>query len=98
MDTFSVPFRFVNGLAAKHAEGTDDYYLHLMTMVILTQPGEMPLDPGFGTQDPTFQKINRASLVEMSLKYVPELNIRTITPIITGDGQEDIIVEYEVET
>lgn len=97
MDTFSVPFRFSNGLAAKHAEGSDEYYIHIMTMVLLTEPGGMPLDPEFGTQDPTFEQVDRASLVELASKYVPELSITNITTLITDEGQEDILVEYDLD-
>jgi len=97
VDTFSVPFRFSNGLAAKHAEGSDEYYIHIMTMVLLTEPGQLPLNPEFGTQDPTFEYINRASLIELAAKYVPEINVTKITPLITDDGEEDILVEYDLD-
>lgn len=94
METFSVPFRFSKGHAVTHSADSDEYYLHLISMVILTQPGEMPLVPNFGTLDPTFERVNRASLIELALKYVPEVNINRITPVISDDGSENILVEY----
>jgi hypothetical protein len=98
METFSVPFRFANGLAVKHAEGSDQYYLHLLSMVLQTQPGEMPLDFNFGTNDPVFERVNRATILEISAKYVPELNIQQIATVLDNDGVERIVLKYRIET
>lgn len=98
MDTFSIPFRFVNGLTAKHVEGSDEYYLHLLSMVLQTEPGEMPLDANFGTNDPVFQNISRATILELAAKYVPELNIQNIATILDDDGVERVVLQYRIET
>lgn len=98
MDTFSVPFRFADGLAAKHREGSDQYYLHILSMVLQTQPGEMPLDFNFGTNDPVFERINRATILELAAKYVPELNIEQIATILDNDGIERVLLQYRIET
>ena len=98
MDTFSIPFRFVNGLTAKHAEGSDEYYLHLLSMVLQTEPGEMPLDANFGTNDPVFQNISRATILELAAKYVPELNIQNIATVLDDDGVERVVLQYKIET
>lgn len=98
MDTFSVPFRFSGGLAVKHEEGSDQYYLHILSMVLQTQPGEFPLDFNFGTLDPVFQKINRATILELAAKYVPELNILQIATVLDDDGIERVVLEYRIET
>ena len=97
MDTFSVPFRFSGGLAAKHAEGSDQYYLHILSMVLQTQPGEMPLDINFGVNDPVFERISRATIMELAAKYVPELTIEQIATILDNDGIERVVVQYRIE-
>lgn len=97
MDTFSVPFRFSGGLASKHPEGSDQYYLHILSMVLQTQPGEMPLDANFGINDPVFERINRATVMELAAKYVPELNIQQIATVLDNDGVERVVVQYSIE-
>jgi hypothetical protein len=97
MDTFSVPFRFSGGLAAKHQEGSAQYYLHILSMVLQTQPGEMPLDVNFGVNDPVFERINRATVMELAAKYVPELTIEQIATILDNDGIERVVVQYRIE-
>ena len=96
METFSVPFRFSGGLAVKHAEDDEQYYLHILSMVIQTQPGEMPLDANFGVNDPVFQRIETASIVELATKYVPELRIDRISTILDDEGVERLLVQYRL--
>jgi hypothetical protein len=98
MDTFSVPFRFSGGLASKHAEGSDEYFLHILSMVLQTNTGEMPLDANFGTNDPVFEKINRGTVMELAAKYVPELVIQQISTILDDDGIERVVLQYSIET
>jgi hypothetical protein len=97
MDTFSVPFRFSGGLAVKHSEDSDQYYLHILSMVLQTQPGEMPLDANFGTNDPVFERINRGTIMELAAKYVPELNIQQIATVLDDDGVERVVLQYNIE-
>lgn len=65
-------------------------------MVLQTQPGELPLDANFGVNDPVFEKINTASLVELAAKYVPELRIDRISTILDEDGVERLVVQYRL--
>lgn len=98
MDTFSLPFRFTSaGLAAKHAEGSDSYYLHILSTVIQTEPKEMPLDPSFGTNDPLFQRINKASIVEVAAKYVPEMTIDAVSTVLEENGTEQLVISYRIQ-
>ena len=97
MDTFSGPLRFSGSLASKHPEGSDQYYLHILSMVLQTQPGEMPLDRNFGVNDPVFERINRATVMELAAKYVPELTIEQIATILDNDGIERVVIQYRIE-
>jgi hypothetical protein len=97
MNTLSVPFRFArSGSVAQHTEGSDFYYSHILSNVLQTEPGELALDSSFGTEDPTFQRINRASIVEMAAKYVPEITINDITSIIDDNGNEQVVISFQV--
>jgi hypothetical protein len=97
MSTLSVPFRFtLNGSAAQHIDGSDSYYAHILSSVLQTEPGELALDASFGTEDPTFERINRASIIEVAAKYVPEIQITNISTIIDDNGNEQVVISFQV--
>jgi hypothetical protein len=97
MDTLSSPFRFTSsGLAEKHIENTSEYYLNILANVLQTEPGETPLDLNFGTNDPLFQRINKATVIEVAAKYVPELTINSVSTILSEDGTEQLIVSFRI--
>jgi hypothetical protein len=96
MSTLSVPFRFTNvGSVAQHAEGSSSYYGHILSNVLQTEPGELALDASFGTEDPTFEAISRATLVEMAAKYVPEIRINNISTFINDNGTEQVVISFQ---
>lgn len=97
MNTLSVPFRFtVTGSVAQHTEGSDSYYAHILSSVLQTEPGELALDSSFGTEDPVFERISRASIVEIAAKYVPEIQIDRISTIIDDNGNEKIVISFQI--
>ncbi len=97
MNTLSVPFRFTNtGSVAQHAEGSSSYYTHILSNVLQTEPGELALDASFGTEDPTFEAIKRATLVELAAKYVQEIRIDNISTFINDNGNEQIIISFQL--
>lgn len=97
MDTFSLPLRFTpSGLAEKHAVNSSQYYLHILSNVLQTEPEETPLDLNFGTNDPLFERINKATVVEVAAKYVPELTINSVSTILSEDGTEQLIISFRI--
>lgn len=66
-------------------------------MVLQTQPGELPLDVNFGINDPVFERINRATVLELAAKYVPELVIQQIGTVLDDDGIERVVLQYRIE-
>lgn len=66
-------------------------------MVLQTQPGELPLDANFGINDPVFERINRATVLELAAKYVPELVIQNIGTVLDDDGIERVVLQYRIE-
>ena len=97
MDTLSLPFRFTSsGLAETHTENTSAYYLNILSNVLQTEPGETPLDLNFGTNDPLFQRVNKATVIEVAAKYVPELTINSVSTILSEDGTEQLIISFRI--
>lgn len=92
MDTFKFPVRFRQKGVEKIEEGTDEYYSHLLALAIQIIPGELPLSPQYGVQDPTFSADLTRDLAFTAGAYIPEIIIDTanINPSETGLTQVDI--------
>lgn len=73
MDTFKFPMRFLNGQVEKFVDGSNDYYAHLLAMSMQILPGELPLNPDFGVEDPTFEDSLTRDLAFTAGAFIPEI-------------------------
>lgn len=100
MSTFRVPLSFARkgGSAFKLPDGNREYYDQIIGAVIKTEPGELLLDPSFGTKDPIFSKGEPSGFRSTIVGYWPEI---IITKFEIGDatslGAAEISVDYEVQ-
>ena len=88
------PVEFRNGTFVVHSDIDDAYYTQLLTMALGFQPDELPLNPNFGTSDPTFTNISRATIVEKAAKYVPEILITGISDFVSESGEELVRINF----
>ena len=87
MDCLAFPIKFDPYGLVKLEEGTYDYFKQLLTVSLLTEPGEHPLTPDYGVLDSTFMPVEPADFILNAAKYVPEVEVVDISPIfsdITG--------------
>lgn len=80
MDSLEFPIKFDATGMAKLQDGTYDYYKQMLTISLLTQPGENPITPDFGVVDPSFMPIEPNDFIFNAAKYVPEVEITSIIP------------------
>lgn len=83
MDCLAFPIKFDPYGVVKLQEGTYDYFKQILTISILTEPGEHPLTPDFGVLDSTFMPVEPADFILNAAKYVPEVEIVDIKPTYT---------------
>ena len=99
MPTFKVPLSFSQkgGQAFKLSEDTNDYYDQVIQAAVSIEPGELILDPAFGTQDPAFSKGDLSGLRSTIAGYWPELSLKKLEfGEIDSSGLVKLIAEYEV--
>lgn len=102
MQLIDFPFRVVGGRVAKVTDGTDTADGLRLKMLLLTRPGERPLDPGFGLTDPTFRGVDPAEVAAGVAAYGPSVTILDVAsqPSLAGGaptGFVDVTVSYRPE-
>ena len=97
MDSIKFPCSFDSTGFSKLEEGSYDYYKQLLTISLLTQPGDNPLTPEFGVFDPSFQGFDGGLFIFNAARYVPEVEIKELrTTVNEGTGQYSVIFSFDI--
>lgn len=94
MDTLKFPFRFRTGGIEKIAEGTDDYYAHLLALCLQIVPGELPLNPQYGVEDATFSDSLTRDLAFTAGAFIPEIIVETAQISLDASGRSRINIAF----
>lgn len=94
MDTFKFPIRFRNREIEKIVDNTDDYYAHLLALSMQVIPGELPLNPDFGIEDPTFDDSLTRDLAFTAGAFIPEIIIDSAEIALNEDGQVKVNIAF----
>ena len=90
MDTIRFPIQFYNGSIRKLTDFTDDYYAQLLALSIQIIPGELPLTPTYGVEDPTFKIALTRDLAFTAGAFIPEITIDSVQISQTESGVVEI--------
>lgn len=90
MDAFRFPIQFYNGSVKKLTDTTDDYYAQILALSIQVIPGELPLTPTYGVEDPTFQLALTRDLAFTAGAFIPEIMIDNVQISETESGVVEI--------
>lgn len=92
----SHPFRLnQNGAMAVRDEHTDEYVSERLAVIISTRPGERPMVPLFGIEDPAFGSLSLPALqVQMELFDIPVI-ITDVVEEPVSDGTTNVYVDFE---
>lgn len=94
MDTFKFPIRFRNREIEKIVDNTDDYYAHLLALSMQVIPGELPLNPDFGIEDPTFDDSLTRDLAFTAGAFIPEIIIDSAEIALNEGGQVKVNIAF----
>ena len=85
------------GSSLKLGEDSREFYDQLIGAIVKIETGELPLDPAFGTADPTFAKGEPTGLRSTVAAYWPELIIKNFS-LASPDpsGNAALSIDYEV--
>jgi hypothetical protein len=86
MDCLSFPIKFNYDGLSRLTEGSYDYFKQILTISLLTEPGEHPITPDFGVYDPSFIPIEPENFIINAARFVPEVDITDIVPSQGKDG------------
>jgi hypothetical protein len=98
VDTFKFPIRFANGGVEKFIDGTDEYYSHLLALVVQIQPADLPLNPQYGVTDPTFSESLIRDLALSVGGFIPEIIVENAEITIEDNGESRIDIAFSQRT
>lgn len=86
-----------NGRAETLEDGSRELYDQIIAFAVLTENGELPLEPSFGTTNTLFIKDKQAGLRVSINSFWPEVTIQNISESDPNDnGEKFMKVDYEV--
>jgi hypothetical protein len=94
VDLISYPFRFSRDGRVVTVEDGVDYYAEELAMLLKTVPGERELVPDYGIEDPTFNDMNKAELLEKIAMFGPPIDVETSKSNYLSDGRIAIDITY----
>lgn len=87
------PFRVVAGSVAVVDADDDVGTAQQIAVVVMTRRGERPLVPAFGTEDPTFNRVDISDIEATMRQFYPEITIEDAVVTVAGDTQR-VEVQY----
>lgn len=90
----SHPLRLLpNGSIAALHEGSDAYLAERLAVILMTAPGERPLVPFFGINDPTYSNLDLAALSGQIRTWNVPVEVRSVTTTTLDEAR----VQYDIE-
>ncbi|NBR35787.1 MAG: hypothetical protein EBT80_00090 [Chitinophagales bacterium] len=94
MANFKIPFQIVNGSVASVADGSIGAKAQVVSFVVQTNRGELPLEPTFGISDPTFEPSNIFEARAVITQFWPEIIIEDLKLSAVGNsGRVDVSIK-----
>lgn len=94
MDTFKFPIRFRSGGVEKITDLTDEYFAHLIALSIQILPTELPLNPQYGVEDPTFNQSLTRDLAFTAGAFIPEVIVDQARIVLDETGTSSIEISF----
>lgn len=87
MKVFKYPFRFVNGKVGKLEAESAEHDAQVITTILQTGKGELPLRPSFGTLSPEFSSVDTPGLMYSLASYYPNITINNVHTRVNPENQ-----------
>jgi len=99
MDSIVFPIKFTadKGMA-KHASESSEQYAQMLSFAAQTIPGELPLSPSFGCEDPTFSEAAKRKLVFTAASFFPEVELVDVQIVDDDLGNAAIDISFSLRT
>lgn len=92
---FSHPFRLnSNGKVVTIDQDTDQYLAERISVIVQTRPGERPMAPDFGVDDPAFDSISVPELEFQFEMFELPIVIDDLTQVDISDGRSDYNIQF----
>ena len=96
MDTIKFPIKFDSTDLAQHRDGSTDYYKHLLSLSILSEPHRHPFTPNFGINDPSFTNLDKGGFISQAARYVPEVTITGVATEVNPEEEISVVFGFRM--
>lgn len=94
MDTLKFPIEFLNGEVKKLTDSGDEYFAQLLALSIQIVPGELPLTPTYGIEDPTFDSSLTRDLAFTAGAFIPEIFVEQANVRQNENGEVQVVLSF----
>lgn len=92
----SYPFRLAtNGEVVIRPDSDDDYYAEELAGLIQTVPGERPLVPDYGIEDPVYNEWPEEDLAAKIDLFGPPVEVEELYIEFMQDGIADMVLKFQ---
>ena len=99
MELLSIPFRIGDdGRPERIWQGSEAHAHQQALQFVSTKPGELPMSPLYGLDDPSFRSMDAAEVVVGMATYHPEVVVQSV--FVYGDpyGVAEVVIEVTPAT
>ena len=94
MELLSIPFRIGDdGRPERIWQGSEAHAHQQALQFVSTKPGELPMSPLYGIDDPSFRDVDAAEVVVGMATYHPEVTVQSVFVYGDASGRAEVVVE-----
>ena len=98
-EMLAFPFRVgPSGHLVTIDETSDEAVNQLVAAAVMTRPGERPLFPTFGIEDPVFSEIAGPSLAAVLSQFGPNVGLENVETRFTDGTTQEVVITYREPT
>ena len=93
----ALPFRLgPSGTVRTVEQGSDDYYISQLAVILMTERGENIFDPNIGIAGMAFDGFSKTLLDQQVSAYLPGIKVTNVSVKNTTDTTQDVVVSFEI--
>lgn len=91
------PFRLADdGRVETHEQDSEAYIAERIALILACRPGERPLVPAFGIDDPTYGNITMSALQNQMLLFGLPVQIDDVTRFDVDEANTNFTVSFQI--
>jgi len=96
-DNIALPFRLgPSGAVVTNPQGSEDYYISQIAVVLMTERGERLFEPRLGIANMTYDGFSKALLDQQIGMYLPGIKVSSMKVNPLSDTVQDVNISFGI--